>query len=130
MMRRFLLSLSLISLCLFSTPAVAGAAFDPFGGVKCGDAQNSKSAICNSRSESTDPIAGTNGVIIKVTNIIAYIAGIAAVIILVVSGIQFITSGGDSAKVATARKTIIGALVGIAVIVLAHTLIVYIVKRI
>jgi cytochrome bd-type quinol oxidase subunit 2 len=69
-------------------------------------------------------------VIVKAANIIALIAGIAAVIIIIIAGINFILSSGDSAKTGRAREAIIYAAVGLAVIVLSRAIITFIVSRV
>ncbi len=81
------------------------------------------SALCTDSNHSSSPIYGSNGLLVKIANIVAFIAGVAAVILILVGSIQFITSGGDSAKVSTAKSTIVGALIGLAIIVLGATLI-------
>lgn len=64
----------------------------------------------------------TNGIQTAV-NLIFFIAGAAAIIYLIWAGIKYITSGGDATKAATARSAIINAVIGIAVIIGAYTLI-------
>lgn len=51
------------------------------------------------------------------------IAALIAFIYLVLSGIKYITAGGDAAKATEARTGIINAIIGIVVIVLAWTII-------
>jgi len=87
------------------------------------------SAACRSKSDNPDSITGSNGVIVRITNIIAMIAGVAAVIVMVVYGFMIVTSYGESGKVTQARNAIIGAAVGLAVIALARTIIVFVVNR-
>src|ERR1700744_1630844 len=58
-----------------------------------------------------------------VVNIISFIGGIAAVILIIVGGVKFITSGGDSQGVASARNTIIYALIGLVVVALAQVIV-------
>ena len=87
------------------------------------------SAYCKSKT-TTDPIAGPNGILIKVTDLIAIVAGIALVIMLIIAGIRYITSVGDSAGIQKAKDTIMHALTGLVVIVLARTLIAFLVSRI
>lgn len=132
MIKRWLFAFSLLSLCLFSLPltAVAGV-FDPYSGVKCAASsggETTKSAVCNDKTNQ-DPISGENGILLNAADIIAFVAGAAAIIIIIVAGIRYMTAGGDAAKISTAKNTIIGALVGIAVIVLGRYLIIYIVNR-
>jgi len=62
-------------------------------------------------------------VIKLVIQIISVIAGIAAVIMIVVGGLRYITSGGDSSKVASAKSSIIYAIVGLIIVALAQVIV-------
>lgn len=64
----------------------------------------------------------TNG-IGSVINVIFFLAGAAAIIYLIWAGIKYITAGGDTKKAGEARTAIINAVIGIAVIIGAYTLI-------
>lgn len=66
------------------------------------------------------PIGSTLG---DIVNIISIIVGIAAVIMIVIGGFKFITSGGDASAVKSARSTIIYALVGLIVVLLAQVIV-------
>lgn len=55
--------------------------------------------------------------IIAVRNLILFIGIVAGVIFIVLGGISYMRSGGDEAKVATARSQIIGGIIGLAVAV-------------
>jgi hypothetical protein len=62
-------------------------------------------------------------VIKLVIQILSLIAGIAAVIMIVVGGLRYITSGGDSSKVAGAKTAIIYAIVGLVIVALAQVIV-------
>jgi hypothetical protein len=114
-------------------PATAGAAFDPFNpnnqGVDCSVDKNKNSAVCQSKTDK-DPVGGANGILLKIVNIVAFIAGAAAVILIFVGAIRFVTSGGDSNAVKGARETILYALIGLIVIVLARFLIEFVLSKV
>jgi hypothetical protein len=129
-LRRLLLSLALLGGIMFAGGMAAQPAYaqyNPFDKACTGDAAGS--APCRTKSDNPDSITGSNGVIIRVTNIIAMIAGIAAVIVMVVYGIMIVVSYGESGKVTQARNAIIGAAIGLVVIALARTIIVFVVNR-
>ncbi|HET7320743.1 MAG TPA: hypothetical protein VFI84_04140 [Candidatus Saccharimonadales bacterium] len=105
---------------------VAAQAFSPFGGVDCSKA--SDSAVCSEHS-SGNPLTGPDGVIVKAANIVAIIAGIAAVILIIIGGLKYVTSGGDSNAVGSAKNTVLYALVGLVVIAVAKILITFVVSR-
>ena len=126
MIRKLLLAVILASLCLFAAPHKA-VAFDLFGQVDCsGDQANS--AVCTSKT-SNDPLTGTNGNLDRITNIIAIVAGGAAIIVIIVSGLRYVTSGGDAEKVAKAKNGLIHALIGIAIVILARAIIDFVIGR-
>ncbi len=99
----------------------------------CNSGEASSSSVCQDRETSQDPgdntIYGPDGIITKIANIIAIIAGIAATIIIVIAGIQFMVSTGDPGKVSSARNAILYAVIGLVVIVLARTLVVFVVGK-
>ena len=64
----------------------------------------------------------------KVVNLVAVIAGAAAVIIIILAGLRYIQSGGNSEDVTGARRAIIYAVVGLIFIVLARSLIALVLK--
>jgi hypothetical protein len=62
-------------------------------------------------------------VIRAVVGILSYIVGAVAIIMVIVSGFKYITSNGDSNRIASARSTLVYALVGLAVAALAQFLV-------
>jgi cytochrome bd-type quinol oxidase subunit 2 len=69
-------------------------------------------------------------VITAIVNIFSIVVGIVAVFMIIVAGIRFVTSGGDSNNVSSARSTIIYALVGLAVVVLSQVIVKFVLNRI
>ena len=59
----------------------------------------------------------------SIVRILSTIVGIAAVIVIIIAGLKYITSGGDASKVASAKTTLIYALVGLVIVVLAQFII-------
>jgi len=141
-LRRSLIALlSVMALTFTATPALAFAAVDcsatprpagctagPLDSIDCsGDAGDS--AVCKDRNKTSDPITGNDGVIMKVVNLLAFIAGIIAVIMIVVAGFRMVTSGGGDGF-ASARRSLIYALVGLVIIIFARTLIAFVISQI
>jgi hypothetical protein len=108
----------------------AQAAYDPINPAcdQLSNTEKAQSPTCNART-TENPLTGPNGTLQKIATIIAIIAGIAAVIMIMVGGFKMITSSGDAQAVAGARKTVIGALIGLVVIVLARSIIVFVLGR-
>lgn len=87
------------------------------------------SSICQSRGNGQNPIAGSGSILSKVTSLLDYAAGIAAVVVLLIAGIMYITSNGDSNRVSTVRQMIIYTFIGLAVVILARSIVVFIINR-
>lgn len=128
MLKNFATSLiALFTLVILITP-VQVAAVDAFGNVPCSEARNS--AVCKDKGRSGNPISGNGSLLVNIARIVAYVGGIAAIIMIIISGIRYILSGGDPGKISSAKDTLVNSLIGIAVIVLGTTLIVYVVKMV
>jgi hypothetical protein len=65
-------------------------------------------------------LVGDGGVFNRITSILLFIVGAVAVIMLIFGGIRYIVSGGDQANVTAAKNTILYAIVGIIVALLAY----------
>ena len=70
------------------------------------------------------------GVLKNVINVMLYLAGSIAVIMIVVGGIRYITSDGDPGAASKAKNTIIYALVGIVVASMSYALVNFVIDRI
>jgi len=155
MIRRLLPAIALLTLCLFAAPRPV-AAFDFFKGAGC--AKNPNSTVCQSQKTQSqnievdangnpildakghtipiNPLTGPGGILAHITNIVAFAAGAAAVIIIIISALKLITSGSNvstgsrtDTDVEDARRGLANAVIGLVVIVLARTIIIYIVNR-
>ena len=123
---RFIATLALLLGLLSPAPALAANLF----GDACSNKAANDSAVCKNGKTTTNPLTGSNGLIIKVTSIIAFVAGAAAVIIIMISGFRYVTSSGDATKATQARNGIIYALVGLIVIISAQFIISLVVRKI
>jgi len=55
--------------------------------------------------------------------ILLYFAGIVAIVFVIIGGYQYVTSAGNEEQAEKGRKTLINAIIGIIVVVLAYTII-------
>ena len=63
-------------------------------------------------------------------HLLSFVAGVIAVIMIIIAGLRYITSQGSSEATAGARNTIIYAVIGIAVVVLSQVIVRFVVSRI
>lgn len=64
-----------------------------------------------------------------ITNILMFVLGAIAVIVIVIGGIRYATSGGDQTQVTSAKNTILYAVVGIVVAILAYAIVNFVVDQ-
>lgn len=83
----------------------------------------------SSGSATSNEVVGKDGVLNEVVSIITYIAAVASVIMVIIGGIMYSVSNGEPQKANRARDTIIYALVGLAVSMLARQVILYVLGR-
>lgn len=70
-----------------------------------------------------------NNIIKLVINIFSLVVGVVAVIMIIVGGLKYITSGGDSGNVSGAKNTILYAVVGLVVVALAQFIVRFVLSR-
>lgn len=93
--------------------------------------QNSKDQVCQGLGGcDANPEKGINTLIANIINLISIIIGIIAVVMVIFGGFKYITSGGDSSKATSARSTIIAALVGLVIVVLAQFIVQFVLNRV
>lgn len=122
----FLAPLLLASAIGATQPAYAFNLF-PKDTVCSGEA--AKSPTCKGAVNPENPVTGPKNVIKTASTIIALITGIAAVIMIILSGLTMITSGGNSESVTTARRRLIAAIIGLIIVALAWTIITFTVNH-
>jgi hypothetical protein len=123
--RLLLVALVLIAVVVPTVPAAA-AGKDPFGGIDCSKAHDA--AVC--QPTAADPLTTTNGVLHKLTTLVAIIAGAAAVIVMVAAGITYISSQGDPEKTKKAKNAILYAVAGLVIIVLGQAIINFVIGKV
>ncbi len=84
---------------------------------------------CAEDTPGTDRLFGQDGVFALVVTILALVIGVAAVIVIIIAGIQYMLSTGDPTKTNNAKNAILYAIIGIVVAVIARFVVLFIVDR-
>lgn len=66
---------------------------------------------------------GETGIFRTITNVLLFLIGAISVIMLIIGGIRYTISGGDSTAVTSAKNTILYAIIGIIVALLAYAVV-------
>ncbi|HSW78881.1 MAG TPA: pilin [Candidatus Babeliales bacterium] len=103
------------------TPTVSAQSLTP---------QDTKNALCAGSnlnpSDTTCPTSGGNDVtalIKKIINILSVLIGAIAVIMIIIGGFRYVTSGGKQESVTAAKNTILYAIVGLVIVALAQVIV-------
>jgi hypothetical protein len=85
---------------------------------------NEASGNCATPGKSIDNIIRT------VINFLSALIGTVAVVMIVVGGFKYITSGGDSGKVAGAKSTLVYAVIGLVIVAMAQFIAQFVLKEV
>lgn len=63
-----------------------------------------------------------------IVNILLFILGAIAVIMIVIGGIRYVTSNGESAAITSAKNTILYSVIGLIVAIMAYAIVNFVIK--
>ncbi|MEI7539759.1 MAG: pilin [Candidatus Saccharibacteria bacterium] len=111
----------LLGFGLATVPCMVGAVTNTALDSACsGDAADT--AVCKDRATDNVPTF-----IKTLVNTLLYILGAVSIIVIILSGIFYAVSGGDSSQVTRAKNTLLYAVVGLAVAVLSYAIVNYVI---
>lgn len=75
-------------------------------------------------------LLGDDGVFTRITNTALYAVGIISVIMLIYGGLRYVLSGGDNKKVTDAKNTILYAIIGLIISILAYAIVNFVINAV
>lgn len=124
------LFIAVLSSAIFINVAASPSAYAQ----NCGPGASTKQAIqcgvCGASTSCEDPSkAGgkLDSTLAKAINLVSAIAGVLAVIMIIVAGFRYVTSGGNEQSVAAAKKTLLYAVIGLAIVALSQIIVRFVV---
>lgn len=122
--------LALVALALPVNVYAADTTTEIRGGVNCGvgsgDGNIGLGKDCSDPTGQEESIAN---IIRTVINIFSAIVGSVSVIMIILGGFKYITSGGDSNNVSGAKNTIMYAIVGLVIVAFAQIIVQFVLER-
>lgn len=88
----------------------------------CAVNANNESAVCKDKDNQT-----IGKIITPIVNTLLFILGAISVIMIIVAGIRYTTSGGDASSVTAAKNTLMYSIIGLIVAILAFAIINFVV---
>lgn len=119
-LRNLIASLAVIAGLSFV--AVPAGAVDVFSGACNGVTNNT---VCNATTTDTS----VSKIIKNVVNVLLYLLGAAAVIVIVIAGIMYVSSGGETTSVTKAKNMLLYAVVGLVIALLAYAIVNFVIAR-
>jgi hypothetical protein len=127
MIKRLIISLLITLPVIGMGPSVMAESFTgPFEEVCTGAEQ---STVCQEKENKENPLAGTNGLLLRAARFISMITAVASIIIIIYGGVKFITASGDANTIGVAKSTITYALVGLVASLMAQGIVVFVINR-
>jgi hypothetical protein len=118
------LSVSLLVMLGTAVPALAQTTQDQINNGVCAGSNldfSDNPGACNTAG--ADATTQINNIVHTIVNLLSAIVGIVAVIMIIVGGFRYITSGGNDTSVTAAKNTILYAIIGLVVVALAQVLV-------
>ncbi len=121
-LRLLIAGLSLLIGFAAFTPAVALAA-------------TPKSTVCTTLGSNAGCTSNANGsvsidsIVKAVVTILSAVVGIVSVIMIMVGGFRYVTSGGDANNVKSAKSTITYAIIGLVIVAFAQIIVKYVLAK-
>jgi hypothetical protein len=102
----------------------------PVSAYVCSDGTTAESgAKCAKPENVPDCLFGEDCAFTRITNAALFIIGAVSVLMLIYGGIRYTISGGDTAAVTAAKNTILYAIVGIVVALLAFAIVNFVLEK-
>ncbi|MDL2341580.1 MAG: hypothetical protein QFB87_00690 [Patescibacteria group bacterium] len=108
---------------------VSAMPLSTFGAAVCGAGEDTaKGQVLQGAGVTGSDCTGTgvNKSVRAVITILSIVVGVAAVIMIIIAGLKYVTSGGDSNGISSAKNTLIYALVGLFVAASAQLIVRYV----
>jgi multisubunit Na+/H+ antiporter MnhB subunit len=130
--KKNILGLSVLALLAtaFATFVPQAVIASPGDQVKKGiNAANSDTSGNCTRADGSARQCNIGDTINTVTNVLLFVIGTVSVIMIIVGGIRYTTSNGDSSQISAAKNTVLYAVVGLVVALLAYAIVNFVVTQ-
>jgi hypothetical protein len=126
-----LLSISslLISSLTLLAPAAVLAQGAEIQDKTCGGASSLQIDSTQKCSDTSGSVDSFNHILTVVINIFSVIVGVVAVIMIIIGGFRYITSGGSTERVTGAKNTILYAIIGLVIVALAQIIVKFVLNK-
>jgi hypothetical protein len=79
---------------------------------------------------SNDSTTQFNNLVHSIINVLSAVVGVVAVVMIIVGGLRYVTSGGNDASVTGAKNTIMYAIIGLVIVALAQIIVRFVLSKV
>lgn len=120
---------SLVMVGAFALPAPAAALFENSTKQACQGVNLNEPASTDPSAECPDTSGEVNGLLKTAISIFSVVIGFIAVIMIIIGGLRYITSAGDSNAVNGAKNTLLYAIIGLVIVALAQVIVRFVLSK-
>jgi len=120
------LIISIFTLLMLALPNMAYASNTTSKADACIGVSVISNSGCDSLKSSRQSLNSTLGLVL---NIFSAIVGIVAVIMIIIGGVKYITSGGNSERTNEAKNTILYAIIGLVIVAIAQIIVRFVIHK-
>ncbi|OGL37906.1 hypothetical protein A3E49_01355 [Candidatus Saccharibacteria bacterium RIFCSPHIGHO2_12_FULL_49_19] len=92
--------------------------------IQCGT-----NAAAGSNQPASRATRDLNNLVANIINVLSIAVGIIAVVMIILGGFRYVTSGGDATKVQSAKNSLMYAIIGLIVVALAQIIVRFVLKK-
>ncbi len=118
-MKKSIISIAIMTCAVFGASVLSTASLSGSASAQVSEGINT-ATTSEMKGKSID---GDNGLIKTVVNVLLWAVGILSVIMIIFSGLRYITSAGDASKTKSAQSTLIYSVVGLIVAIMAYAIV-------
>ena len=118
-MKKSIISIAIMTCAVFGASVLSTASLSGSVSAQVSDGINT-ATTSEMKGKSID---GDKGLIKTVVNVLLWAVGILSVIMIIFSGLRYITSAGDASKTKSAQSTLTYSVVGLIVAIMAYAIV-------
>ena len=118
-MKKSIISIAIMTCAVFGASVLSTASLSGSASAQVSEGINT-ATTSEMKGKSID---GDNGLIKTVVNVLLWVVGILSVIMIIFSGLRYITSAGDASKTKSAQSTLTYSVVGLIVAIMAYAIV-------
>jgi len=130
----YVTALSIVpSIAMLATNGSAHADTTPLQKSLC-EGSKLKAPSANPAADATCVADGSgtnvNSIVTTVINVFSWLVGVVSVIMIIVGGFKYVTSGGESSGVTSAKNTILYAIVGLIIVAISQVIVKFVLSNV